>query len=150
MRPDLPLPLLARALGLAGLVPFMAGATVVFLADGWTRNLALLALAAYGAVILSFLGAVHWGFALAASDPAAEPARLIGGVLPSLWAWPCAGLLPPSLACLALAVGMGLVLAAEEWALARGFIPRAYLGMRRLLTAVAAACLAAAAAVAMG
>jgi hypothetical protein len=150
MRADTPLPPLARLLGLLGLLPFLGCAGVVFVAEGWPRSLALLALAGYGAVILSFLGAVHWGFALAAPDAAAERARLIGGVLPSLWAWPTLVLLPPSLACVALAIGLGLALVAEEFALARGFTPRAYQGLRRLLTAVAAACLLAAAVVAVG
>jgi hypothetical protein len=150
MAPDAPLPPLARLLGLAGLFPFVAGAVIVFLAEGWTRNLALLALAGYGAVILSFLGGVHWGLALAAPDPAAERARLIGGVAPSLWAWPSFVLLPPSLACLALAIGLAGLLAAEELALARGWTPRAYQGLRRLLTAVAGACLIAASVVAVG
>jgi hypothetical protein len=140
---DAPLPPLARLLGLAGLIPFVAGALAVFAAEGWTRGLALQALAAYGAVILSFLGAVHWGFALAAPDTPATPARLIGGVLPSLWAW-AALLLPASLACLALAIGLALTLAAEEVARARGSTPLAYQRLRRLLSLVAAASLLAA------
>jgi hypothetical protein len=150
MRSDTPLPPLARLLGLGGLIPFMACTGVVFLTEGWTRNLALQALAAYGAVILSFLGAVHWGFALAAPEPAAELPRLIGGVAPSLWAWASIALLPASLACIALAIGLATTLAAEELALRQGFTPRAYQGLRRLLTAVAAACLLAAAVVAVG
>jgi hypothetical protein len=144
------LPPLARALGLAGLIPFVAGAVAVFLTEGWSRGLALQALAAYGAVILSFLGAVHWGFALAAADPAARVPRLVGGVAPSLWAWGALALLPPSLACVALAVGFALTLAAEEVALARGLTPRGYQGLRRWLTAVAGACLVAAAVAALG
>ena len=147
---DQPLPPLARALGLAGLVPFVAGALVVFLAEGWARNLALMALASYGAVILAFLGAVHWGFALAAPEPAAAWPRLMGGVLPALWAWPCAALLPPSLGCVGLAIGLGLWLAAEEAALRRGWTPASYQRLRRLLRGVAAAFLLAAAVVALG
>lgn len=150
MRAEAPLPPPARLLGLAGLLPFVACALVVFLAEGWTRNLALQALAAYGAVILAFLGAVHWGFALAGSDgPAAWP-RLIGGVLPALWAWAAIAVLPASLACLMLAVGLALTLAAEELALRRGLTIASYQGLRRLLTAVAAACLLASAVVVLG
>jgi hypothetical protein len=144
------LPSLARLLGLAGLIPFVGGAVAVFLSDGWTRAVALQALAAYGAVILSFLGAVHWGFALAAPIEEARAARFVGGVMPSLWAWASIAVLPASLACIALAIGLGLTLAAEELALSRGFTPRGYQGLRRLLTAVAAACLVAAAVVAVG
>jgi hypothetical protein len=152
MPPTLPpaLPPLARLLGIAGLLPFVGLMLAVFLTQGWTRGLALQALAAYGAVILGFLGAVHWGFALATPDAGARVPRLAGGVLPSLWAWGALAGLPPSLACIALAVGLALTLVAEEVALARGLTPRGYQGLRRLLTAVAGACLAAAAVVALG
>jgi hypothetical protein len=150
MRTDAPLPPLARLLGLAGLIPFLGCAGLVFLSEGWMRNLALQALAAYGAVILSFLGAVHWGFVFAAPDAAAERARLVGGVLPSLWAWGAIALLPASLACIALAIGLGLVLAAEEFARAWGWTPSAYQNLRRLLTGVATAALLTAAIVAVG
>ena len=40
---------------------------------------------AYGAVIASFLGAVHWGLAMAADRPMSG--RLIAGILPSLAGW---------------------------------------------------------------
>ena len=58
---------LATALGIAGLIPFAAGAALALLSDDAAAARA--ALLAYGAVILSFLGAVHWGLALA-SGPA--------------------------------------------------------------------------------
>ena len=87
----LPLPTLAVLLGLGGLVPFLGcGFFAVSAADpaatGWLQALIL-----YGAVILSFLGGVHWGLALSDARPdlpapsADQPNRLrIGlGVLPS-------------------------------------------------------------------
>jgi hypothetical protein len=138
MRTDLPAP--ARLLGPAGLIPFVA------LAIGVWAGLpgAGPALAAYGATILAFLGAVHWGLALAA--PAAERradwARLGLGVVPSLIAW-VALLLP-------LATGLGLLAlailgtaAAETRAAQAGLVPRAYLGLRWMLSAGAAASLVA-------
>ncbi|MCC7281174.1 MAG: DUF3429 domain-containing protein [Acetobacteraceae bacterium] len=145
-----PLPPLGRGLCLVAALPFVAGALIVFLTEGWPRNLALMVLAGYGGVILSFLGAVHWGFAMAAAEPAAEKARLIGGVLPALLAWPCVTAAPPSLSCLALAGGMALVLAAEEIALRRGWTPLAYQRKRRLLALLACPSLVAAAVAAIG
>lgn len=133
MIPGLPIP--AFWLGLAGLVPFLtlAGATLAGLPwGGW-------ALAAYGATILAFLGAVHWGLALAA--PAPGPGRFLLGVVPQLVGW-VALLLPlrPGLALLAVAV---LVTAAVESLAARaGLVPEGYLRLRWVLSVGAAACLA--------
>ena len=58
-------------------------------------------LAAYAALIASFLGGIHWGLAWARTAPGAEPAgiHLLWGVVPSLLAWP--GLLMPPHAGLA-------------------------------------------------
>jgi hypothetical protein len=51
---------------------------------GW-RMLAGSALLSYGALIVSFLGGIHWGLAMRGRPLA--PARLIWGVLPSLLGW---------------------------------------------------------------
>ena len=97
----------AWLLGLAGLLPF-AGAALAFFAapDSW-RGFAEGALIAYGAVILSFLGAVHWGLALRAPVEEAPmgPARLTLGVLPALVSW-VALLLPDVFALPLLALGI--------------------------------------------
>ena len=136
MRSDLPPP--ARLLGPAGLIPFAA------LAIGIWAGLpgAGTALAAYGATILAFLGAVHWGLALAApaTERGADLGRLGLGVVPSLIAWVALLLpLPAGLGLLALAI-LGTA-AAESWAAQAGLVPRAYLGLRWLLSAGAAASL---------
>ena len=57
-----------------GLLPFLATALLSWIAAEDWRGVALYALAAYGAVILSFLGAVHWGLALRAPASEAEAA----------------------------------------------------------------------------
>jgi hypothetical protein len=76
---------LAWALGLAGLAPFVMLAAVQWLSvPGW-RMLAGSALLSYGALIVSFLGGIHWGLAMRGRPLA--PARLIWGVLPSLLGW---------------------------------------------------------------
>lgn len=58
----------AAALGLAGVLPFAATALASLAAAPW-GDLALLALLAYGAVILSFLGGIEWGLASARDRP---------------------------------------------------------------------------------
>ena len=53
----------------------------------------LLALMAYGATVLAFLGGVHWGFALdegSNQTSQALRARLVLGVVPSLIGWAAA------------------------------------------------------------
>lgn len=125
-----------RALGLAGLIPFVLLATLLWLVDAELQAWVALALAAYAALIASFLGGVHWGIGWAASDnQPARPGHFIWGVTPSLLAWP--GMLMPPFAGLAW-LGLLLVLC---YFVDRLLYPRAglehWLGMRLQLTIVA-------------
>ncbi len=75
----------ARLLGHLGLIPFVLGAALVWVVNAEAHPYATLALAAYAAVIVSFLGGIHWGLAFRLS---AAPASLfVWGVVPSLVAW---------------------------------------------------------------
>lgn len=135
-----PLPPPARLLGPAGLIPFASLAVGIW--AGWPA--AGPALAAYGATILAFLGAVHWGLALRAT-PAEQGAawgRLGLGVLPALVAW-VALLLPLAAGLGLLAIGILATAAAEEAAARAGLVPRAYMGLRWLLSGGAALALVA-------
>lgn len=88
----------ARLLGHLGLLPFVLGAALVWVVNAQAHPHALQALSAYAAVIVSFLGGIHWGLGFRLSAP---PASLfVWGVLPSLVAW--AAVLMPA--------GAGLVL----------------------------------------
>ena len=88
-RPDIPTA--ALCLGYAGLIPFLAGAVVVWVGSGEWAAFALRAQILYGVVILAFMGAVHWGLAIAAygSDGGGAPGwgRLGASVTPALLAW---------------------------------------------------------------
>ncbi|TCZ55380.1 DUF3429 domain-containing protein [Roseicella aquatilis] len=139
---DQPLPRPALWLGLAGLLPFLAGALLAWTAPEAWRGIALQALAAYGAVILSFLGAVHWGLALRApaSEAGAAAPRLWLGVLPSLLGW-VALLLTPRPGLILLALGLLGTAAVETRAAARGLLPPDYLRLRWVLSLGASACL---------
>ena len=81
----------ARVLGVAGLLPFAAGAAAIWLASP-QDTLASAVLLAYAALIASFLGGIHWGLAMRESP--ADTAQLLWGVSPSLLGW-LAVLLPP-------------------------------------------------------
>jgi hypothetical protein len=134
-------------LGAAGLLPFLATALLSWLLPPETQGIALFALAAYGMVILSFLGAVHWGLALYA--PAAEARyaapRLGLGVVPALIAW-AALLLPPVPGLSLLAAAILATAAVESLAARRGLVPLGYLRLRWVLSLGAACCLLAGAA----
>ena len=75
----------ALRLGYAGLLPFVLGAALVWLVKAQVHPYVTLALSAYAGVVLSFLGAVHWGLAM--RQPAAAPVSFVWAVMPSLVAW---------------------------------------------------------------
>jgi len=83
----------ALQLGWAGILPFVAGALLIWGVSAEAHPYVALGLSAYAAVIVSFLGGIHWGLAFRETPP--PPALLGWGVLPSLVAW-VAVMMPPS------------------------------------------------------
>jgi len=55
---------LIDGLGYAGLAPFVGLALLLWLVSPDLHPFVALALAAYGAAIVSFLGGIHWGIGL--------------------------------------------------------------------------------------
>ena len=134
--------LVAQVLGYGGLVPFVGLSLAAWLLPLPHRATALTALLAYGASILSFLGAIHWGFTVR-DRPAASTRLLVWGVLPSLTAW-VALLLPPAPGLWLLAAGLWACFAVDR-VVYRLLGVQAWLPMRLWLTLVASlSCLAAA------
>ena len=95
----------------------------------------LWALMAYGAVVLSFLGGVHWGFALAPGtveqSGRTERWRLLFGVMPSLIGWvallaPLA--LPAWTGLCVLIAGFLATVIVEAQAGRRGLVSQHYFG----------------------
>ncbi len=133
--------LTTNALGWSGLLPFVGGALALALGPPAWHDAALRALIAYGALIVSFLGGIHWGTPTSAAHDGARA----WGVVPSLLAWPLL-LLPSSrFALIGLAVALALC-----WAVDRARFPAmglsGLLPLRTLLTSVAVvSCLVAAA-----
>ncbi len=85
-------PALALRLGYAGLLPFVLGALLVWLVRADAHPYVTLGLAAYAAVVVSFLGGIHWGLAMRSPQP---PLPLLAwGVVPPLVAWPSV-MMPP-------------------------------------------------------
>lgn len=84
---------MALRLGYAGLLPFVGGALLVWLVWPEAHPYVTLALSAYAATIVSFLGGVHWGVAF--REPAPDSTLFVWGVVPPLMAW-VAVMMPPS------------------------------------------------------
>lgn len=125
-------------LGLTGLIPFGATALASAFLDGDLHHQASLALLAYGAVILSFLGGVRWGAALHDATAVAQPGPLTWSVVPSLVAW-AALLLGGSLGLLILAAGLVGQYVLDRLATQRQLLPAWYGRLRLLLTCGATA-----------
>ena len=98
-------PPVPRALGFAGVIPFLL-LTVFSWFQGPYQDPSQFALMAYGVVILSFVGALHWAFAMIA-DGLSERERgqhYLWSVIPALLGW-VALLLPPVTALILLLAG---------------------------------------------
>jgi Protein of unknown function (DUF3429) len=134
------LPATAKALGYAGLLPFIAGAAASWLTQGDTKAFAQQALLTYGAVIVSFLGAVHWGVALAQRNLASGP--YAWSITPSLLAW-LALLLPFSSGAVLLSLALIACWLVDKQTLRSQVFGGAYLQLRTHLTVVALLCVVA-------
>jgi hypothetical protein len=136
-----PTPQRVALLGYGGLLPFIATALGGALDDSHAA-IWLDALHAYGAVILSFVGALHWGFAMLATDldDGERDARYLWSVIPALLAWP-ALLLSGGLAGALLLAGFLLHYWQDRRLVRRCPLPAWYLPLRGRLTGVACLCL---------
>jgi len=85
-------PAAALRLGYVALVPFVLGAVLVWGVRADAHAHVTAALSAYAAVVLAFVGAIHWGLAMRAAQPA--PRLFAWGIAPALVAW-VAVLMPP-------------------------------------------------------
>jgi hypothetical protein len=124
-------------LGYGGLIPFVGLAAAAFI-DPETALFWDGAMVAYGAAILSFIGALHWGFAITIGEltDRQRNASLLWSVVPCLLAW--VALLIPPLAASALLVAAFLLHYWQDWRFTRvARLPEWYLPLRLRLTVVA-------------
>jgi hypothetical protein len=131
-------PQLAVLLGYAGLVPFVGGALGIWVIPmGW-RPFVLAALLDFAAVILAFMGAIHWGLAMRAEETDENAKLQLGlSVIPPLLGWAAlAGGLPMGLSLpIFLFAFIGLYLA-DMHAVRVGLAPQWYPALRTPLTLV--------------
>lgn len=143
-KPSIPAP--ALVLGLGGLIPFLSAALLIWVdlaVDQWlpvwivrersTSELASVALGAYGAVILSFLGGIRWGNVLFDRASLQNWMPLLLSVLPSLIAWAALMLSPRSM-MIVLSAGFTFQYALDVSAAKRGELPQWFLRLRLILT----------------
>lgn len=136
------LPRSAAWLGYGGLLPFIGLALVAWV----DRHHGLVwadALVAYGAVILSFVGALHWGFAmgLPGMPQALRRNAFVWSVIPPLIAWP-AVMLEPRLGAPLLIIGFLAHLWQDHRLSGQVRLPDWYLPLRRQLSSIASVSLA--------
>jgi hypothetical protein len=135
-------------LGLTGLIPFLWGASTLLSDDLAALGLELLGARfvgpyvqlAYGAVIMSFMSGVLWGFATKATGAQAATGYAFS-VLPALWAFFMVGGGPTSAGMNLIFGFSGLLMldfAFDRW----GLTPTWWMKLRVLLTAIVVGCLA--------
>jgi len=121
----------ARVLGIGGLIPFYALAALAW-QDG-LRHWALDTVTGYAAVILAFLGAVHWGRALSDLDQRNHIGTLLFGIMPAMIGW-LAIMLPVEFGLPMMIAGLVFVWGSEQMAFF-DVLPAWYRHLRHLLTA---------------
>ena len=130
----------AEIVSYAGVVPFVLCLLGVALLPSYgQRELAQRIAIAYGAVVLAFIGAVHWGLALA-GRMTWRPVRVAGSIVPAPLG--VAGILLGGQRGLALlVVGFGVFWLYEHRSVGAE-LPAAYLSLRRNLSLVVCTLLA--------
>lgn len=134
------IPLFALLLGLGGLIPFVALA-IASIVDPIRTAVWVASVMSYGAIILSFVGALHWAFAMTASEltDRRRRATYAWSVAPALIGWAAILVLPfwATVSAIMLVAGFWLHYL-QDRRLARLInIPGWYLPLRFILTCVA-------------
>lgn len=127
-------------LGCAGVIPF--GLAAISAHSGVTVLVlyGLLGGTTYAAIILTFLGAVHWGLAMRDDR---HPAWYVWSITPALLAWATLLIFDVELRLLGLIPLYGLAWSVDRQAFIKGLIPSWYMRLRHGLTAGAVICLSA-------
>lgn len=121
-------------LGYAGLVPFVASALAFWVAPVRLHGFVLYSLLTYGAVILSFMGAIHWGLAMR-DEGVSSPLQLGLSVVPPLVGW-VALALSPMMSFAVLILAFAVLYVADRRAARLGLAPSWYPRLRLPLTIV--------------
>jgi len=141
--PDSPMPLPALIIGAAGLLPFFALAGGILLFPEPNLSYYLGWLTQYGALIVTFVGALQWGLVMRSplADVGEQWAAFIWSVCPALMAWVALQL--PQYEGVYLLAALFVLCLMMDWRFARRHaLPRWFMRLRIMLTAGAVLSLA--------
>jgi hypothetical protein len=129
-------------LSTAGLVPFVVLTSALYALPTGNTPVILVWLTAYAAVVLSFVGAIHWGVAMVHEEmvDSDRAVFMAWSVVPALAGW-AALLLPAKTGLLLLGATFAVHYAADRQLAQRFALPRWYLRLRGGLTSVVVLCL---------
>lgn len=134
------IPLFALLLGLGGLIPFVALA-IASIVDPVRTAVWVASAMSYGAIILSFVGALHWAFAMTASEltDSRRRATYAWSVMPALIGWLAILVLPfwATVSAIILVTGFWMHYLQDRRLARLIAIPGWYLPLRLILTSVA-------------
>ena len=131
-------PHLTLAWGWAGVVPFILLSWASVQSDLGLAGFATTTLVPYGAIILTFMGGIHWGLAM---DRGEHAGKLFNtGILPSLLAV-AAIVLPYRSALFVLVLGFIGLLVLDRRLVRESIVPAWYGRLRLQLTAAVVTCL---------
>ena len=122
-----------RLCGYGGLLPFALAILGAYFGPAGFKAFFIDTFIAYSAVILSFIGAVHWGFIFKA-EPFDNATRLLAlAVVPSLVGW-VALLFPPLFALIVFAFAFPTLFIYEKFTELATLLPDWYMNLRIQLT----------------
>lgn len=133
-----PIPLEAQILGVGGLIPLVAGVAAHIATPEPFGFPLVRTILTYAALVLAFLGGIHWGFASSAFAHDAnrsEATRVLAlSVLPAFAGW-IVVLLPAAIGAPILAVAFVWVLLLDRASAGLGYAPSWWMHLRIRLTA---------------
>ena len=122
---------IAKTLGYAGLIPFITFSIGSWIEIPYLYN-TVYVLITYAAIILSFMGAIHWGMAMSKTDSKHGKCFIIS-VIPALAAW-FSLLIPEFFSLIILLIGFFLLLSFDLTVEKSQGFPGWYIPMRIKLT----------------
>jgi hypothetical protein len=131
----------AWVFGLAGLIPFVGLAVIMAVGPAHWYAASQVLLTQYGALILSFVGALHWGYAVQQEVKGAEAWLRFGySVVPALVAW-LALQFPLGMGMQIIAMSLIVCLVVDLAWLRMAVLPVWFTRLRVVLTTGGSACL---------
>ena len=128
-----------KILGYSGLIPFITFSIGSWLPSPY-HSYSVTILISYAAIILSFMGAIHWGVAMANKEKT-HTRYYLSSIIPALAAW-LSLLVPEIFSLFILATGFALLISYDIAVEKSQDFPAWYIPMRIRLTIIVLLCLA--------